>query len=89
MAMPYAHAPRSFIGHRSARMTAVDRPRSALPLAGRAVAVTHALGQAERLVTLLEAAGACVVLAPVIAIEPPASWVPLDGALARSGAGGP
>lgn len=55
--------------------------RAAQPLAGRTVVVTRAAAQAPRFVTLLEAAGASVVEAPTIAIEPPASWAPLDAAL--------
>lgn len=57
----------------------MSRPR---PLAGRTIVVTRAADQAARFVTLLEAAGARVLLAPTIAIEPPASWEPLDRALA-------
>lgn len=51
------------------------------PLTGRTVVVTRAAEQARRLVELLEAAGARVLLAPTIAIEPPPSWEPLDRAL--------
>jgi uroporphyrinogen III methyltransferase/synthase len=51
------------------------------PLAGRTVVVTRAAEQARRLVEVLEAAGARVLLAPTIAIEPPPSWEPLDHAL--------
>jgi uroporphyrinogen III methyltransferase/synthase len=51
------------------------------PLAGRTIVVTRAAAQAPRFVTLLEAAGASVLEAPTIAIEPPASWAPLDAAL--------
>ena len=51
------------------------------PLAGRTVVVTRAAEQAARFVELLEAAGARVLQAPTIAIEPPASWMPLDQAL--------
>lgn len=52
------------------------------PLAGRTILVTRAAAQAQRFVQLLEEAGARVVQAPTIAIEPPASWEPLDAALA-------
>ncbi|MBI2218504.1 MAG: uroporphyrinogen-III synthase [Candidatus Rokubacteria bacterium] len=51
------------------------------PLAGRTVAITRAASQAASLRSLLEAAGADVLEAPTIAIEPPPSWEPLDAAL--------
>jgi len=51
------------------------------PLTGRVVLVTRAREQAGAFATLLEAAGARVVLVPTIAIEPPDSWIPLDAAL--------
>jgi uroporphyrinogen III methyltransferase/synthase len=51
------------------------------PLQGRTVIVTRASDQAQRFVELLEAAGARVLTAPTIAIEPPTSWAPLDRAL--------
>ena len=57
---------------------------SALPLAGRVILVTRAREQAGRFAALLEEAGARVLLAPTIVIEPPDSWVPLDDALGRS-----
>jgi uroporphyrinogen III methyltransferase/synthase len=52
------------------------------PLEGRTVVVTRAADQAQALVDLLEAAGARVLVAPAIRIEPPPSWAPLDEALA-------
>jgi len=52
------------------------------PLKGRIIVVTRARAQAQRFVQLLEAAGARVLRAPTIVIEPPASWEPLDTALA-------
>ena len=52
------------------------------PLKGRTIVVTRARAQAQRFVQLLEAAGARVLQAPTIVIEPPASWEPLDTALA-------
>ncbi|MGH7325244.1 MAG: uroporphyrinogen-III synthase [Candidatus Rokuibacteriota bacterium] len=55
--------------------------KSAGPLAGLTIVVTRAADQAQRFVELLEAAGARVLQAPTIAIEPPSSWVPLDRAL--------
>ncbi len=51
------------------------------PLTGRTIVVTRAADQAPRFVELLEAAGARVLQAPTIAIEPPSSWAPLDRAL--------
>lgn len=54
---------------------------NARPLEGRTVVVTRAAEQAAALVSLLEAAGARVLQAPTIAIEPPPSWAPLDRAL--------
>jgi uroporphyrinogen III methyltransferase/synthase len=56
--------------------------RPARPLAGRTVVVTRAAAQAQRFTQLLEAAGARVIEAPAIVIGPPASWEPLDAALA-------
>ncbi len=47
----------------------------------RTIVVTRARAQAARFVDLLEAAGARVLEAPAIAIEPPESWAPLDTAL--------
>src|SRR5262249_21700250 len=57
---------------------------SALPLEGRVVVITRAEGQAGRFATLLEQAGARVIVAPTIVIAPPDSWTPVDAALARS-----
>jgi uroporphyrinogen III methyltransferase / synthase len=56
---------------------------AALPLAGRVILVTRAEEQAGRFAALLEVAGGRVRLVPTIVIEPPASWAPLDAALAR------
>jgi uroporphyrinogen III methyltransferase/synthase len=61
-------------------MTAVA---TAKPLAGRVVVVTRPRAQAQAFADLLESAGARVLLAPTIVIEPPASWEPLDSALER------
>ena len=63
-------------------MTAVA---AAKPLAGRVVVVTRPRAQAQVFAGLLEAAGASILLVPTILIEPPASWEPLDRALARLG----
>jgi uroporphyrinogen III methyltransferase / synthase len=54
---------------------------SASGLHGRTVVVTRAAAQARRFVELLETEGARVIAAPTIAIEPPATWAPLDAAL--------
>jgi uroporphyrinogen III methyltransferase/synthase len=51
------------------------------PLAGRTIVVTRASEQAQKFIELLAAAGARVLAAPTIAIEPPPSWAPLDAAL--------
>jgi uroporphyrinogen III methyltransferase/synthase len=56
---------------------------SAKPLAGRLVVVTRPRAQAQAFASLLEEAGATVLLVPTIVIEPPASWEPLDRALDR------
>jgi uroporphyrinogen III methyltransferase/synthase len=61
---------------------------SALPLAGRVVVVTRAHGQASRFATLLEAAGAQVMIAPTIAIEPPTRGSPSTNAGTGSGSTG-
>jgi uroporphyrinogen III methyltransferase/synthase len=53
------------------------------PLEGRTVVVTRAAAQASAFVELLEAAGAHVLAAPTIAIEPPPSWALLDAALSH------
>ena len=56
---------------------------AARPLAGRVVVVTRPRAQAGSFASLLEDAGATVLLAPTIVIEPPVSWAPLDRALGR------
>lgn len=55
------------------------------PLAGRTILVTRAEGQGGDLTRSLEALGATVVEAPLIAFEPPADWSPVDRALRRPG----
>lgn len=57
-------------------------PPASRPLTGRTIVVTRAAAQAQRFTELLEAAGARVIEAPAIVIGPPASWEPLDTALA-------
>jgi uroporphyrinogen III methyltransferase/synthase len=59
-------------------MASVTRTR---PLQGRTIVVTRASAQAQRFVGLLAAAGASVLETPTIAIDPPASWAPLDAAV--------
>ena len=58
---------------------------AAKPLAGRVVVVTRPRTQAVAFATLLENAGATVLLAPTIVIESPVSWAPLDRALGGLG----
>jgi hypothetical protein len=60
----------------------MTRIRGTRPLERRTIVVTRAAPQAQRFVQLLEEAGARVLQAPTIAIEPPQSWEPLDAALA-------
>jgi uroporphyrinogen III methyltransferase/synthase len=55
------------------------------PLADRVIVVTRAREQAGSLAELLEEAGGQVLAVPTIAIEPPASWAPLDRALEHLG----
>jgi len=54
-----------------------------LPLAGKRIAITRAREQAGALRELLAARGAQVIEIPTIAIRPPDSWEPLDGAIRR------
>ena len=63
-------------------MARVTRTLDERPLEGRTIVVTRARAQAQRFAQLLEAAGARVLQAPTIVIEPPASWELLDTALA-------
>ncbi len=56
---------------------------SSLPLAGRVILVTRPAGQAPRLVSALRAQGAEPIELPVIAIEPPTSFEPMDEAIRR------
>src|SRR5262245_66222900 len=52
------------------------------PLEGRTVVVTRAAEQADHFVSLLQDAGARIIRAPAIVVVPPASWTPIDAALA-------
>jgi uroporphyrinogen III methyltransferase/synthase len=54
-----------------------------LPLAGKRILITRAREQASSFAAVLEAAGAEVLEFPTIAIAPPESWAPLDGAIGR------
>lgn len=56
---------------------------SSRPLAGRAILVTRPAGQAPRLVSALREQGADPIELPVIAIEPPTSFEPMDEAIRR------
>ena len=60
-------------------------PWPAGPLAGRRVLVTRPAGQGDELAALVRAAGGQCLAVPVIRIEEPPSWQPLDEALARAG----
>lgn len=62
-------------------MARVSRAIDERPLEGRTIVITRARAQAQRFAQLLEAAGARVLQAPTIVIEPPASWDLLDAAL--------
>lgn len=62
-------------------MARVSRAIAERPLEGRTIVITRARAQAQRFAQLLEAAGARVLQAPTIVIEPPASWELLDTAL--------
>ncbi len=57
---------------------------TAHPLRDRLIVVTRAREQARALSALLEEAGATVLAAATIVIEPPDSWAPLDEALRRT-----
>jgi len=50
---------------------------------GQRIVVTRAAHQSQGLVRLLEAEGAQVLHCPVIAIVPPADWMPVDRAIAE------
>jgi uroporphyrinogen III methyltransferase/synthase len=62
-------------------MARVNRAIEERPLEGRTIVITRARAQAQRFAQLLEAAGARVLQAPTIVIEPPTSWEHLDAAL--------
>ncbi len=55
------------------------------PLAGRRVLITRPAGQADDLAALVREAGGECLHVPVIRVEPPDSWAPLDGAIRAAG----
>jgi uroporphyrinogen III methyltransferase / synthase len=55
------------------------------PLLGRTVLVTRPVDQAGRLGDVLSDAGATPLEIPTIAIEPPATWDPVDATIAQGG----
>lgn len=61
---------------------------NAAPLAGKRILVTRTAHQAGNLQRALEAHGAIALPLPTIAVEPPASYAPLDAALAAAGSYG-
>ena len=63
----------------------MKRYDAADPLEGLAILVTRPQGQASSLVEALRAEGAHPIEMPAIAIEPPASFEALDGAIRRGG----
>jgi len=58
-------------------------PHTSRPLLGKRIVLTGAEGDSDDLRARLQACGGCVVEVPVIAIEPPDSWDPLDQALSH------
>jgi uroporphyrinogen III methyltransferase / synthase len=54
------------------------------PLQGRHVLLTRPAGQADELATLVRGAGGTCGHVPLVRIEPPASWEPLDEAIRRA-----
>jgi uroporphyrinogen III methyltransferase/synthase len=54
------------------------------PLVGRVVLATRPAGQADELAGLVRAAGGSCLHVPLVAIQPPESWAPLDAALTRA-----
>ena len=56
---------------------------TALPLAGKSVAVTRAKHQSKALTGLLQARGASVVEVPTVAIGDPDDWAAVDEAITR------
>ena len=59
----------------------IDTQKISLPLAGRRILITRAAHQAGKLSEGLRALGADPVEVPVIEIQPPADFAPLDRAL--------
>lgn len=63
---------------------AAARPAATGPLAGRRVLLTRPAGQGDELAALVRAAGGQCLHVPVIEIDDPPSWQPLDEALATA-----
>ncbi|WP_371257821.1 uroporphyrinogen-III synthase [Synechococcus sp. PCC 7502] len=61
------------------------QPLKPKPLAGKTILITRAAGQSSQFRQLLEHQGAEVVEVPTLVITPPASWEPLDQAIAQIG----
>ena len=58
-------------------------PLSPLPLVGKTIVVTRAVGQSSQFTYLLEQQGAKVIEMPALEIGQPSSWEELDGAIAQ------
>ncbi|WP_009630614.1 uroporphyrinogen-III C-methyltransferase [Synechocystis sp. PCC 7509] len=56
---------------------------SPLPLAGKTILITRAMGQSSGFSNLLQQQGATVIEMPAIAIVPPTNWEALDRAIAN------
>ncbi len=56
---------------------------SPLPLAGKTILITRAVGQSSQFSNLLQQQGAKVIEMPALAIVPPSSWQALDKAIAH------
>jgi uroporphyrinogen III methyltransferase / synthase len=71
--------------HKNPGVKATAKPSSGAhrPLAGRRIVVTRARAQAGGLAGRIEALGGEVIEFPTIEIQPPASFAPLDAAIAR------
>jgi uroporphyrinogen III methyltransferase/synthase len=61
---------------------AAAAPAAGGPLSGRRVIVTRPAGQEAHLADLVSRAGAVPIHVPTVRIEAPASWAPLDAAIA-------
>ncbi|MFM8826869.1 MAG: uroporphyrinogen-III C-methyltransferase [Actinomycetota bacterium] len=61
------------------------RAATAGPLSGRRVLITRPAGQADELAALVRGAGGECLHVPVIRVDPPDSWAPLDDAIRAAG----